>query len=363
MSIKMFKQILAFILLCLLFQGTMAKADEIIADHSASAAFELIPESYIQQIKSDYRIFYGRLSHGDQIPLGMEILMEEDSLYSFNNGAGTLHLELYDSAIYLHNTSVWMGATRNRLNQPGNDINVVMWSWCSDVSIADSVDIANYLANITQLESEYPDVTFIYMTGHVNGTGPGGNLYIRNNQIKDYVIANDKVLYDFADVESWDPDGVYYPYASEACNWCGYWCLDHPSCCPDCDLCWHTHCLNCYLKGKAFWGMMALIAGWDLPTQDIEENTALATTILISKNYPNPFNSSTAIEYGLPEEGRVRIDIYNLLGRKVETLVDEEKKAGQHRALWDASDYSSGVYFYLIETGDFTEIRKMILLK
>jgi hypothetical protein len=189
--------------------------------------------------------------------------MEEDSLYAFNNGPGTLDLELYDSAIYLHNTNNWMSATRNRLDQPGSDINIVMWSWCSDVSISDSADITAYLANITQLESEYPDVTFIYMTGHVDGTGPQGNLHIRNNQIRDYVIANDKVLYDFADVESWDPDGVYYPYADEACTWCAYWCIDHPLDCPPCDVCWHTVCFNCYLKGKAFWGLLAMLEGWD----------------------------------------------------------------------------------------------------
>ena len=266
MSIKMFNPIVVFILLCLLFPGKYSRADEIIADHLASAAFEYIPESYIEQVKSDYKIFYGRLSHGDQIPWGMTIIRDIDDLYDYNNGPGTLYLETYDSAIFLHNTNTWMGATRNRLDQPGNDINVVMWSWCSDVSIATSEDIDNYLANITELENEYPDVTFIYQTGHVDGTGPSGNLHIRNNQIRDYVIANDKVLYDFADIESWDPDGNYYPDATESCIWCAYWCMDHPSTCPSCDVCPHTVCFNCYLKGKAFWGMMAMIAGWN-PTE------------------------------------------------------------------------------------------------
>jgi len=350
-------------LLYLIFPCALARADAIIADHLASAAFEFIPESYINQVKSDYRIFYGRLSHGDQIPLGMEMLMDEDSLYSFNNGAGTLHLELYASAIYLHNTNEWMGATRNRLNQPGNDINVVMWSWCSDVSISDSVDIANYLANFTQLENEYPDVIFIYMTGHVDGTGPGGNLYIRNNQIRDYVIANDKVLYGYADIESWDPDGNYYPNATESCNWCGYWCLDNPSSCPSCDVCWHTHCLNCYLKGKGFWGMMAMIAGWDLPTQEVDENMALATAISISQNYPNPFNAYTAIEYTITEESEVKIEIFDLMGKVVKVLFEGKQQPGDHRVTWDAGEFPSGAYFYKIQVGDYTETKKMILLK
>ena len=87
------------------------------------------------------------------------------------------------------------------------------------------------------------------------------------------------------------------------------------------------------------------------------------TGFLINPNYPNPFNSSTSIEYGLPEAGRVRIDIYDLLGRKVEILVDEEKRAGRHEVVWDASGYSSGVYFYRIEAGDFVETKRMVFLK
>ncbi|UCC79371.1 MAG: T9SS type A sorting domain-containing protein, partial [Candidatus Zixiibacteriota bacterium] len=79
--------------------------------------------------------------------------------------------------------------------------------------------------------------------------------------------------------------------------------------------------------------------------------------------YPNPFNASTTLEYGLPEPGHVRIHIYDLLGRITETLLDEEKQAGRYQIPWDASDYSSGVYFYRIEKGDFSETRKMILLK
>ena len=127
--------------------------------------------------------------------------------------------------------------------------------------------IANYLNNMTQLENDYPDVTFIYMTGHLDGTGPEGNLYTLNNQIRDYCQANGKVLYDFADIESYDPDGIYYPYDMDACNWCYDWCDAHT-----CDMCpqdcAHSHCFNCYLKGKAFWWMMASISGW-IPETEI----------------------------------------------------------------------------------------------
>ncbi len=72
-----------------------------------------------------------------------------------------------------------------------------------------------------QLEAEYPDVTFVYMTGHLDGTGEEGNLFQRNNQIRDFCLANDKVLFDFADIESYDPDGNYFlrPFATDSCDY------------------------------------------------------------------------------------------------------------------------------------------------
>ncbi|UCC78990.1 MAG: T9SS type A sorting domain-containing protein [Candidatus Zixiibacteriota bacterium] len=89
----------------------------------------------------------------------------------------------------------------------------------------------------------------------------------------------------------------------------------------------------------------------------------LPKKFLLLQNYPNPFNATTTVKYALADAGPVRIDIYDLLGRLVETLVDEEKQAGQHQAVWDASGYSSGIYFYRLEAGNFTQTRKMILLK
>lgn len=81
------------------------------------------------------------------------------------------------------------------------------------------------------------------------------------------------------------------------------------------------------------------------------------------QNYPNPFNASTTIEYSLPEPSEVSIETYDLLGRKVKMLVDQDKRAGKHLVMWDASGHSSGVYFYWIEAGDVVETKRMVLLK
>ncbi len=83
----------------------------------------------------------------------------------------------------------------------------------------------------------------------------------------------------------------------------------------------------------------------------------------VSQNYPNPFNAATIIRYTLPEPADVKIEIFDILGRKVKTLVQGEQPAGYHRIVWDAGDQSSGIYFYRIQAGDYAETRKMVLLK
>ncbi|MBI1803866.1 MAG: T9SS type A sorting domain-containing protein [Ignavibacteriae bacterium] len=83
----------------------------------------------------------------------------------------------------------------------------------------------------------------------------------------------------------------------------------------------------------------------------------------LHQNYPNPFNPTTEIHYDLPEDSHVRLRIYNVLGQEVMRLVDEMQQAGFKSATFDASSLSSGMYFYRLEAGHFTEIKKMILLK
>lgn len=95
----------------------------------------------------------------------------------------------------------------------------------------------------------------------------------------------------------------------------------------------------------------------------IMEEMSIPRPVFLSTNYPNPFNFSTTIEYSLPEAGHVNIEIFDLLGRKVATPVDEEQEAGTYQVVWDARDRSSGVYFYRITAGDFAETRRMVLLK
>jgi len=231
----------------------------IVAGHLACTAFDDIPEAYIDQVKSDFRIFYVHTSHGGQVLAGMNLIETEDGLFAVNEGSGSLSISEYGDDLGYDGDTSWVPITRDRLDNPDHNINIALWSWCGGVSYNTEQGINGYLSAVNGLEQDYPNVTFIYMTGHLDGTGVDGNLYARNNQIRAYCEANNKYLFDFADIESYDPAGEYYPDAGDACEWCETWCAERD--CPSCD-CAHSHCFNCYQKGKAFWWLLARIAGW-----------------------------------------------------------------------------------------------------
>jgi len=100
----------------------------------------------------------------------------------------------------------------------------------------------------------------------------------------------------------------------------------------------------------------------------IYNQNKLPRTFYLGQNYPNPFNPTTNIEYYLPQDSWMKLDIYNVLGQKVFTLVNEYQKSGYRRITWDGRDnqgrlLSSGIYLYLMSAGEFTQTKKMVLLK
>lgn len=92
-------------------------------------------------------------------------------------------------------------------------------------------------------------------------------------------------------------------------------------------------------------------------------NQALPLQYFLAQNYPNPFNARTLIQYGIPATSRVRLELYNLLGQKIQTLVDDTKPAGYYYFEMNGSDLPSGVYFYRLEANQFTATNKLLLMK
>jgi len=95
----------------------------------------------------------------------------------------------------------------------------------------------------------------------------------------------------------------------------------------------------------------------------IAENQASPTGFYLKQNYPNPFNPSTTISYGLMKTGQVKLDIYNILGEKVASLVDGVQKSGNYQLEWNPQNLASGVYLYRLEAGDFVQTRKLMLIR
>jgi len=99
------------------------------------------------------------------------------------------------------------------------------------------------------------------------------------------------------------------------------------------------------------------------PTDVEEDDKIVPEKFALLQNYPNPFNPSTKITYNIPQRSNVSLKIYDVLGKEITTLVNEQKEAGTYSIRFDAAKLSSGVYIYSIQAGDFFESRKMILMK
>ena len=90
---------------------------------------------------------------------------------------------------------------------------------------------------------------------------------------------------------------------------------------------------------------------------------AAPSAFAVEQNSPNPANPSTTISFTLPEAGNVTVDVFNVAGQKVDTLVNDFMDSGRHSVVWDGSNLSTGVYFYTITSGEFSKTMKMTLLK
>jgi hypothetical protein len=96
---------------------------------------------------------------------------------------------------------------------------------------------------------------------------------------------------------------------------------------------------------------------------DVDEQTPLPIEYQLYQNYPNPFNPTTTIAFDLPKTGVVSIRVYNILGQEVTNVLDEEKEAGRHKMVFNASQLASGAYFYRIQAGSFVQTKKMLILR
>lgn len=258
-----------------------------IIDHT-TATLAAVTDADIALARETLHFAYGGASHGSQIPYGMTGLVSWSGGgakydYALGGGAGKLDFRFWwpadrcfgglNMAMSLElNASagsdrrIWEAATRTYLDAHP-EVNVVMWSWC--YGAATTVENINlYLSLMEGLERDYPNVKFVYMTGHANGDGLTGTTHLRNKQIRDYCVAHDKILYDFYDIECYDPDGAYFGDKNVAAdcsytggNWALEWQAAHPGAWYPCNMSSaHTQELNGNLKAYAAWNLFTQLA-------------------------------------------------------------------------------------------------------
>ncbi len=237
-----------------------------VVDH-VRATTDGLPQAGVEHAKQVLDIAYWHTSHGSQLTTGMQgmdAFYGGTGLYAFGGENGLRLVE--PSGTDLGADPNWDQTTRDYL-AAHPEVNVVVWSWCGQVSGTTEEDIALYLQRMTQLESEFPAVRFVYMTGHADGTGLEGNLHQRNQQIRQYCEDNGKYLYDFYDIECYDPDGTYFgdQHVTDGCdydgggNWALEWQAAHPGEWWDCDAA-HTQPVNGNMKAIAAWQLWVRLA-------------------------------------------------------------------------------------------------------
>lgn len=386
---KIYKVTFFLPLFFILFSSYTLFAQGIIADHTCTDITK-IPESAIIEAKQKLHIAYGHTSHGSQITSGMDGLVNfannggkglslATNIFDFNNGGTNEALDLeegdgYGSGWMDHDCGYfpsWLNETRDYLNDASHsDVNVIMWSWCGQASGRSEQDMIDmYLAPMTQLETDFPKVTFVYMTGHSDGSGETGKLHLRNQQIRKYCVDNNKVLFDFYDIECYDPDNNYFgnKNVSDNCsytggNWATEWQNSHTegSDWYNCGSA-HSEPLNANQKAYAAWWLWATIAGWntasDIDTAEIIEE------IEVKQNCPNPAIHTTTIEFVVKKDTKIDFELFNVSGKQVFNTETKTYLPGSHEIELETGGLPSGIYFYRFNSLNYTTVKKMLVSK
>lgn len=281
-----------------LWTAGMCGAAPLVIDHR-HVDIATLTQAQIERAKGVLHIAYGHTSHGSQLTDGMSGLVGfangggkglslPENIFAWNNGGTGGALDLHDCAmggdVGYH--PQWVANTTNYLNHPANaDVNVIIWSWCGQMSGKYSGGTLSnqYLQPMAALEARYPGVVFVYMTGHVDIRDDANNK-AACKVIRDWCSVGNRVLYDFNDIEHHDPDGTFFEFVNDDCgiyggaggtatgNWATAWQNAHTA-----GVDWypcgsaHSQPLNANLKAYSAWALWCRLAA-DLDRDGIADD-------------------------------------------------------------------------------------------
>jgi len=353
---------LSLLLLCG-FAFSVDRTSPLIINHNCTN-LSSIPPAWVDSVQARCKLHYAHTSHGEQLLIGVERIEADYPAYSVNIGWCELPIEAGAFCIFngqgdsigdyitpdlYWQTDYGMNYTREVLNN-NPSINYSMWCWCTQLDDYTLAQVQEYVDSMEALEDEFPDVQFIYFTGNAQATDWNGWNRHQNAQfLRNYCQTNNKVLFDFADIDAWYA-GVQHTYIYDT----DVVPSEHPQYYGDEG--GHTTFESCENKGKAFWWMMAKLAGWGLVVGE-DEKANRPGNFAISAS-PNPFNSSCAITIDVGDACMhpTKIEIFDLRGNLVwQTHLSEQNGSdmneprsdnGQGKALWQPEKtIGSGVYF------------------
>jgi hypothetical protein len=397
----------------------------IVADHSVVEQYSQIPDQWIDSVKTMLLCYPGE-SHGTGLMYGFELLENIDNRFAVNvnwtgepEGITSDHLRACRTYRNLGNSG-WkqsggeedfftsqeaVDMMLNNLNYCQNAVNNPVsafgFGWCWDMSWLSDVNsegwagrlyypvnksnytdnwdtttttpcLEDYIDVVNAYNSNYPQTVTFFSTGPVDGgdntRSRGYQRWLKNEYIRNKVNNSIGIsyLFDYADIICWNDenlqntiiwDGHSYPYIHS--DYEGNYDGGHGGC--------HINDDGCLRLAKSMWWLLARMAGWNNTSASIDDsqviNEQIPKELTLAKNYPNPFNPTTIIRYGLPSATPVVIEIYNMLGQKITTLVNENKAAGYYELKFSADQLASGIYIYTIHAGEYNKVMKMVVMK
>lgn len=352
----------------LILMGFSAMAQGVLIDHSCTDLSQ-VPPVWIEAVKSSLQSHYAHTSHGGQLTYGLDFVEDDVPLCDAEVGIGYLpqvsgaycvfdgqENESYVTPDLYWESSEGLNLTRDVLD--GNPaLDTSMWCWCSQCDYYDQSQVQAYLDAMSQLESEYPEVTFVYFTGNAQATGSEGyNRFLRNNQIRDYCTANDKVLFDFADMDAWwyNPSSFQWEHHTYQYNGTAV-PAEHPQYYGD--EYGHTTAESCYNKGSAWWWMMAVLAGWGTSGASVEY---ISDGLPYLVEIPSPVSDRATIKVSLSEVLPLEIMVFDAAGRRAAEISAASLPGGSHQ--FQLSGLECGVYLIGLDAGGYRSSHRMVVV-